>query len=95
MTSESGSGSGDGKRMPRNRIIDVTADSRTVDVATHDETVEFMKTLRDIVESHRLEGEAAYEEAIRKYLAGVPPEKRKRIARGIMGALPGPRPTRR
>jgi hypothetical protein len=64
-------------------------------VATPDETVEFMKTLRAIVESHRVEGRAAYEEALRVYLAGVPPEKRRRIARGIMAALPGPRPTGR
>jgi hypothetical protein len=95
MTSEQGSGSGDGKRTPRDRILDVPAGSRNVDVASHGETVEFMKVLRGIVESHQLEGQAAYEKALRAYLATVPPEKRKRIARGILAALPGPRPTPR
>jgi hypothetical protein len=81
--------------MPRNRIVDVPDDSRTVDVASQDETVEFMKVLRRVVEDHRLEGQAAVEVALREYLATVPPEQRKRIGRGIMAALPGPRVNQR
>ena len=81
--------------MPRNRIVDVPDGSRTVDVASQDETVEFMKTLRRMVEVHRLEGQAAMEVALREYLATVPREQRERIARGIMAALPGPRVSQR
>ena len=92
MTSEKRSGSGDGKRMPGDRIVDVPAASRTVDVASRGETVEFMNNLRRIVETHQREGQAAYEKALRDYLATVPPEQRKKIARGIMASLPGPRP---
>ena len=92
MTSGQGSGSGDDSRRSRDRILDVPAGSRAVDVASPAETVEFMKVLRGIVESNQAAGQAAYESALRKYLATLPPEQRKRIARGIMASLPGPRP---
>lgn len=92
MTSGQGSGSEDDNRTSRDRILDVPEGSTTVDVASPAETVEFMRTLRRIVESHRLEGQAAYAMALREYLATVPPDQRKRIARGIMASLPGPRP---
>jgi hypothetical protein len=93
MTRGSGSGSSDGKRPLRDRIVDVPAGSRTVDVATHAETLEFMKTLKEIVRLHPDMDKRGYKEALRVYLAGVEPEKRKRLARGIMAALPGPRPS--
>jgi hypothetical protein len=93
MTRDSGSGSSDGKRPPRDRIVEVPASSRTVDVATHAETLEFMGNLKDIVKRHPNMDSRGYKEALRDYLAGVEPEKRKRLARGIMAALPGPRPS--
>jgi hypothetical protein len=93
MTRDSGSGSSDGKRPLRDRIVDVPAGSITVDVATHAETLEFMGILKNIVKRHPHKDKRAYKEALREYLASVEPEKRKRLARGIMAALPGPRPS--
>ena len=92
MTSNQGSGSGDGKRLPRGRIIDVPPGSRTVDVASQGETAAFMQKLREIVESQERQDHPDFEGAIRTYLAKVPLEQRKRLARGIMASLPGPRP---
>ena len=91
MTKGTGSGSHREERVPADKIIDVPARSRTVDVASASETTEFLKRLHDIVSRHR-EGSRAYKAALRAFLADIDPATRRRLARGIMASLPGPRP---